>query len=188
MVCPRRVAEFGVEAAARIVVGLNNSMGSSLLRGVAPEPTLLLAGAGSPGLLDRSVPSHTRHSMSLFLAAPTYQFADILGQRWYQKARSLPFFPAPSPLCYGSVKITQAVLGIFLVAVLSPSHTDFTENGGCKGHLQTRFPRAPWNSREKRAEKSGGWGNVCVTLFLFPSSSPARSLHHQAMPTIESGQ
>lgn len=117
----RRVAEFGVEAAARIAVGLNNSTGSSLLYGIAPEPTLLVAGAGSPGLLDRSVLGHTRLSMSLFLAAPTYQFADILGQPCYQKARSLPFFPAPSPLCYGSVKITQAVLSIFLVTVLSPS-------------------------------------------------------------------
>ena len=52
----RRVAEFGVDAAARVVVGLNHSTGSALLHAVAPQPSLLMAGTGFPGLLDKSVP------------------------------------------------------------------------------------------------------------------------------------
>lgn len=77
-------------------------------------------------------------SVSLLLAAPTYQFADILGQRCYQKAGSLPLSPAPFPFLYGNMKITQAVLGLCLVTVLSPSGTGLTEKGDCYAYLQTR--------------------------------------------------
>lgn len=54
----RKVAEFGVDAAVRVVVGLKNSMGS-LLHGAGPQPTLLMAGTSSPELVHKSVYSHT---------------------------------------------------------------------------------------------------------------------------------
>lgn len=56
---PRGITEFGASAAARVVVRLSNSTGSYLLHGVAPQPTLLRAGAGSPGLLEKPAPRCT---------------------------------------------------------------------------------------------------------------------------------
>lgn len=56
---PKRVAEFGIDAAARVVVRLYSSTGSCLLHGVVPQPTLLVAGTGCPGLPEKSAFSCT---------------------------------------------------------------------------------------------------------------------------------
>lgn len=108
-------------------------------------------------------------------------------EQWhYQKVKSLSFSPEPFPSALAAQRLPR------LPCVLSWSiwtlYTELVENGDWLGHLPMWFPRAPCNSCGKEMKNQEAKEiYVWLSLLLFFSPPLSLSLHHQAMPTIESG-
>lgn len=83
--------------------------------------------------------------LCLFLAACTYWFAEILGSGAAKRSNLCPSHRHFSNLIWQH----EDQPGCLMSPGHCPSGTDCTENGGCLGHLQARFPRAPCNCSGK---------------------------------------
>lgn len=161
----------------------NSSMGSALLYSCG-----LIAHAIS----GRQWPSYfswyvlaqlyMRLSVSLFLAAHHYWFTEILSSDTTKRSNLCPSHQNLSPL----LRQPEDYLGC-LVSFRYPFSLHWL-GGKRLGHLLMWFPRAPCNSCGKEMKNQVAKEiYVWLSLLLFLSPSLALSLHHQVMPTIESG-